>query len=169
MRSTSTCSSTSTSSLGGRSRAPVTRPRRPFGGGTFIADTSAWAHARKPRVRAPFGAAMRGGQIATCPIVNMELLYSARDAAACDQLAGSLAQLRHIPITRSITNAALRAQRELARARPLFHRSVKLPALLIAAAAADAAVGVLHYDEDYDTLATVLNFESRWIAPRASL
>jgi hypothetical protein len=31
------------------------------------------------------------------------------------------------------------------------------------------AVGVLHYDEDFDTLATVLEFESRWIAPRGSL
>ena len=112
---------------------------------------------------------MRAGQIATCPIVNMELLYSARNAAAYDELAGSLAQLRDVPITRSVTNAALRAQRELAYARPLFHRSVKLPDLLIAAAAADRAIGVLHYDDDYDTLATVLNFESRWIAPRGSL
>ena len=112
---------------------------------------------------------MRGGQIATCPIVNLELLYSSTDAASHDELAGSLAQLRDIPITRSVTNAALRAQRELAHARSRFHRSVTLPDLLIAAAAADVAVGVLHYDEDYDTLATVLNFESRWIAPRGSV
>lgn len=41
--------------------------------------------------------------------------------------------------------------------------------MLIAAAAAEAGVGVLHYDADYDTLATVLRFESRWIAPRGSL
>jgi predicted nucleic acid-binding protein len=169
MRSTSTCSTACTSSRGGRSRSRVTRPRRPFGGGTFIADTSAWVHARKARVRGSFTAAIREGQIATCPIVNMELLYSTRDAAAYDELAASLAQLRDIPITRSVTNAALRAQRELGHARPLFHRSVKLPDLLIAAAAADAALGVLHYDEDYDTLATVLNFESRLVAPRGSV
>jgi predicted nucleic acid-binding protein len=147
----------------------LARPRRPFGGGTLIADTSAWAQARKPRVRSHFAAALRGGQIATCPIVNLELLYSAKDGAAYDDLAATLAQLRDVPITRSVTNAALRAQRELANARALFHRSVKLPDLLIAAAAADVAVGVLHYDEDYDTLATVLDFDSRWIAPRGSL
>ncbi len=99
----------------------------------------------------------------------MELLYSTTDGAAYDELAATLAQLRDVPITRSVTNAALRAQRELAHARPLFQRSVKLPDLLIAAAAADVAIGVLHYDQDYDTLATVLNFESRWIAPRGSL
>ena len=112
---------------------------------------------------------MREGQIATCPIVNLELLYSARNADVFDELAAMLAQLRDIPLTRAATNSALRAQRELAHARPLFHRSVKLPDLLIAATAADVAVGVLHYDEDYDTLATVLEFESRWIAPRGSL
>jgi predicted nucleic acid-binding protein len=145
------------------------RPRRPFGGGTFIADTSAWAHAGKPAVRRQFAAAMRGAQIATCAIVNLELLYSAADAPSYDELAGTLAQLRDIPITRSATNAAFRAQRELAHARSRFQRSVALPDLLIAAAASDVAVGVLHYDGDYDTLATVLDFESRWIAPRGSL
>jgi predicted nucleic acid-binding protein len=46
---------------------------------------------------------------------------------------------------------------------------VKPQDLLIAAAAQDAAVGVLHYDSDFDTLATVLSFESRWIAPAGSL
>jgi hypothetical protein len=52
---------------------------------------------------------------------------------------------------------------------PLLHRSVKLPDLLIAAAAQDSSVGVLHYDDDFDTLATVLSFDSRWIATRGSL
>ena len=147
----------------------MARPRRPYGGGTFIADTSAWAHARHPRVRSQFASALRGGQIATSPIVTMELLYSTQDGAGFDELAATLAQLRDVATTRSVTNAALRAQRELAHARPLFHRSVKLPDLLTAAAAADAALGILHYDSDYDTLATVLNFESRWIGPRGSL
>jgi predicted nucleic acid-binding protein len=135
----------------------------------FIADKSAWARADHPSVRSEWGSALRNGQIATCPIVNLELLYSARDAEAFDTWASDLAQIRDVPITRSVTNAALRAQRDLAHVRPLFHRSVKLPDLLIAAAAQDAAIGVLHYDEDYDTLAGVLNFESRWIAPRGSL
>jgi len=61
------------------------------------------------------------------------------------------------------------AQRALAHVRPLHHRSVNIADLLIAACAADAAIGVLHYDEDFDRLADVLAFESRWIAPRGSL
>ena len=147
----------------------MARSRRPYGGATFIADTSAWAWSSNPRVRGHFAAATRRGQIATCPIVKLELLNSARDASHYDAIAADLAQLRDVPITRSVTNTALRAQQELAHVHPLYHRSVKLPDLLIAAAAEDAGVGVLHYDEDYDTLATVLNFESRWIARRGSL
>jgi predicted nucleic acid-binding protein len=140
----------------------------PFGGGVFIADTSAWTHACHSSVADEWAAALRAGQIATCPIVTLELLYSTRDGAAFDGLAGRLAQLRDIAITRSVTNAAQQGFRRLAHTHPLFHRSVKLADLLIAAAAQDAAVGVLHFDEDFDTLATALSFESRWITPRGS-
>lgn len=147
----------------------MARSNRPFGGGTLIADKSAWAHAAHPRVSRRFSAALRLGQIATSPVVKLELLYSARDGESFDQLAADLTELRDVPMTRSVTNLAERALRALAHRRPPQHRSVSLPDLLIAAAAQDAAVGVLHYDEHFDTLATVLDFESRWIAPRGSL
>lgn len=42
------------------------------------------------------------------------------------------------------------------------HR-VKLSDLLIAAAAQEASVGVLHCDADFDLLATALSFDSRWL------
>jgi predicted nucleic acid-binding protein len=147
----------------------MTQPRRPYAGETFLADKSAWVRAQSPRVNRQFASALRNGQIATCPIVNLELLYSARDRKAFDALAADLARLRDIPITRSVTNAAQRALRQLAHMRPPRHRTVPLPDLLIAAAAEEAAVGVLHYDEHFDTLAEVLAFESRWIARRGSL
>ena len=142
---------------------------RPFGGHTYLADSSAWSHAHDARVRDEWSAALRAGQIATGPIVKLELLYSARDGANFDQLEADLSQLRDVPITRSVTNAVLAAFRDLAHIGPLHHRSVSLPDLLIAASAQDAALGVLHYDEDFDVLAGVVGFESRWIAPRGSL
>jgi hypothetical protein len=141
----------------------------PYDGGTFVADTSAWARADARSVRREWTAALRDGRIATCPIVKLELLLSARDGDEFDEIEDELAQLRDVPVTRSVTNAAQHAFRKLARVRPLHHRSVKLPDLLIAACASDAAIGVLHYDEDFDRLAAVLPFESRWIATRGSL
>lgn len=141
----------------------------PFGGGVFIADTSAWARAERPSLRRRFGAALRNGQIATCAIVSLEFLHSTRSGAEFDGRMGLLAQLRDVPVGRSVTRSALSAYRELAHRQPLLHRSVKLADLLVAAAAADVGIGVLHYDADFDTLADVLPFESRWIAPRGSL
>jgi hypothetical protein len=140
-----------------------------YDGRVYIADSSAWASAARPEVRDEWASALRNRQIATCPIVKLELLYSARAGDDLDRLAADLAALRDVPVTRSVTNAALAALRRLAQVQPLYHRSVAFPDLLIAAAAQDGAVGVLHYDAHFDILAGVLNFESRWIAPRGSL
>ncbi len=62
------------------------------------------------------------------------------------------------------------AQAELASAPGISHR-VKPVDLLIAATAAAAGLGVLHYDRDYDTIAehTSLSFASVWVAPRGSI
>lgn len=145
-------------------------PKTPaYDGRTYIADASGWAKASHPKVRDDWAAALRQRQIATCPIVKLELLFSTRDGDEYDRLDAMLSVLRDVPITRSTTNAALAAMRTLAHGQPLFQRSVKLPDLLIAAAAVDAAVGVLHYDRHFDRLAEVLEFESRWIAPPGSL
>ncbi len=143
--------------------------RAPYGGRTFIADKSAWSRAGHARAREAWSRALLGRQIVTCPIVDLELLYSTRSGDDFNRLASDLAQLRTVPVTRSVTNAAQQALSTLAHEAPLHHRSVKLPDLLIAACAADASVGVLHYDEDFDRLANVLEFESRWIAARGSI
>lgn len=140
-----------------------------YNGRSYVADNSAWSNAANPAVKDEWTAALRNRQIATCPIVKLELLYSARDGSDFDSLDAMLGSLRDLPITRSVTNAALAALRRLAHVQPLRHRSVKLPDLLIAAAAQDGAIGVLHYDAHFDLLAEVLEFESRWIAPRGSL
>lgn len=140
-----------------------------YDGRVFVADTSAWSHASHPHVRAGWAAAVRNRQIATCPIVNLEVLYSARDGASFDGIEGSFAVLRDVPVTRSVTNAAIAAYRQLAHRQPLVHRQITFGDLLIAACAQDAAIGVLHYDHHFDLLAQVLAFESRWIAPAGSL
>jgi predicted nucleic acid-binding protein len=143
--------------------------REPYGGGTFIADTSAWSAAHREPVRDEWSDALRNGQITTCPITRLELLFSTRNGTDFDEWQSNLARLRDVPITRSVTNVAEAAFRELAHRHALYHRSVRIPDLLVAACAEDAGIGVLHYDEDFDRLAEVMSFDSRWIAPRGSL
>ena len=138
------------------------------GEGVFVADKSAWARSRMPGVAQLWEQAIVAGRIATSPIVKMELLYSARDAQGFEELEALLRPLVDIPVTRSVTDAAIGAMRALARLRPLHHR-VPPPDALVAAAAQEAGLGVLHYDRHFDRLAEVLDFESRWIAPPGSL
>lgn len=139
-----------------------------FGGGVLIADTSAWRFARDQRVSAAWHAAVVDDRIATCSIVRLELLYTAAELSAFDAIARDQATLREIPVTASVQRAATTAMRELAAQGPLHHR-VPVADLLIAAAAQEAGVGVLHYDRHYDRLAQVLSFESRWLAPAGEL
>ncbi len=141
--------------------------RGAFAEGVFIADTSAWARAH--HVPAEWKGALTEGRIVTSELVALELLYSARDGAQFDARAGELALLPQAPVTPTVLSNARAAFRALAHRHPLFHRSVTIADLITAAAAADAGIGVLHYDADFDTLAEVLPFESRWIAPRGSL
>lgn len=146
--------------------APVALP---YEGRAYIADTSAWVRTSHPDVKDEWAEALRARQIATCPIVKMELLYSAQSGADYDQLDEMLAVLRDVPITRSVTNAALAALRQLAHVQPRYQRSVRFPDLLTAATAQDAGIGVLHYDRHFDELSNVLRFESRWIGPSGTL
>jgi predicted nucleic acid-binding protein len=139
-----------------------------FGGGVLIADTSVWARANHPDLRSPWAEALRAGSIATCSIVTLELLYSTRDADEFRVVEADQALLRDVPVTASVHHAAIGALRTLAATGPGQHR-VPLADALIAAAAQDAGVGVLHYDHHYDRLAKVLSFESRWAAPPGTL
>jgi predicted nucleic acid-binding protein len=140
----------------------------PYKGLALIADTSARARARASTVREQWIAAIEADQLATCSIVTMELLFSARDRDAVAQTEKIEAALRQVPVTASVQRAAIGAIRELAGRGAGYHR-VPPPDALIAAAAQDAGIGVLHYDRHYDRLAEVLNFASVWIAPPGSL
>jgi predicted nucleic acid-binding protein len=138
----------------------------PFGISILIADTS--ARMRADSVPEQWLAAIEADQIVTCSMVTMEMLFNARDANAVEQTEKIEATLRHIPVTASVQRAAIGAVRELSKQGAGSHR-IPPAEILIAAAAQEAGIGVLHYDRHYDRLTEVLNFESVWIAPPGSL
>lgn len=135
----------------------------------LVADTSAWARASHGLVREPWAAALRNRQIATCSIVTLELMYSARDAGELATMQAEQALLREIPVSASAQRGAIGALRDLAAGGGAGRHRVPIADALIAAAAQDAAVDVLHYDHHYDRLAEALNFRSVWLAPPGSL
>jgi len=140
----------------------------PFGSRRYLIDKSAAARSAHSSVSAEWTAATRARQLVVCPVFLIEALYSARDAKQFEEIEADLGALPQMRIHNSTWRVALGAMRDLAAEGPGRHR-VSFADALIAATAQENALGVIHYDEHYDRLATVLNFESRWLAPRGSL
>lgn len=140
-----------------------------WGGGPWLADTSAWARAAHPAVAENWKAAARMGELIGCPIVTLELLYDTPDRERVELVASALAGLRQAQITRTVTDTAISAVRELAAGGAAGAHRVRVPDALIAAAAAERGLSVLHYDHHFDQLATVLGFRSQWVAAPGSI
>jgi len=140
----------------------------PEAAGVELADTSVWARKGKPGLER-FGLALEDGKIAVCDMVVFELLWSARDIADFQAMETALLACPWLSIEPRDWDEARRIFRELAARGPLHHRQVKIPDLLIAAVAARHAMTLIHYDADYDTIASVTGQSTRWAAPRGSL
>lgn len=133
-----------------------------------LADTSVWARKGKPGFEW-FGLALEDGRIAVCDMIVMELLWSARDLADFRATESALFACPWLSIEPRDWEEARRVFRVLAARGPLHHRQVKTPDLLIAAVAARHAMTVVHYDSDYEIIASVTGQPSRWAIPRGSL
>jgi hypothetical protein len=120
-------------------------------------------------LRVAFDEDLVEGEIATCDMVRLELLYSARNPTEFASLRAELDALPKCPIGVEECERALEVYEQLAHQGGLRHRSVRHPDLLIAAAAEAAGLPVLHYDEDYGRIARITGQDVRWLAPRGSL
>ena len=132
----------------------------------YLADKSALARFTHPAVSARLAPLVLDGLVATCPIVDLELLYSARSLADYEAIREERLAITSYPVTEAVTTRALAVQRLLARRGQ--HR-LSLPDLLIAAVAELHDLIVLHYDADYDRLAEVTDQSTEWVVPRGSV
>jgi predicted nucleic acid-binding protein len=134
----------------------------------FLADKSALTRREtRPEVRTVIEPLLLAGRIATCGIVDLELLYSARDAKIYQQLARALEGMPRVPLTESTLERALEVQAQLAKTSQ--HRAVALPDLLIAACAEAQGLIVLHYDADYDLIAKITKQPTQWVVARGTV
>lgn len=137
-----------------------------FGSGTpLVVDSSAWARQHHPSVAEVWRHTAVSGLFATCPIVVLEVLATARDREEHGRLDKLFGALRQAPVDRAACDAAISASRDLAP----DHRGIPAADYLIAAAAAARGFAVLHYDGHFDRLAPILGLESVWIARAGSL
>ncbi len=142
----------------------------PFDGRDLVVDNSAFQRGGHEFVRDDWLQALERGQLYRSPILEFEVLYSARNAREHTELREELQALRPLALSEAVIEAALDAQAELAEYAAGFHR---LPHqdYLVAAIAAAHGLGLLHYDNDFDRIAehTSLAFESVWIASAGTL
>ena len=135
-----------------------------------LADTSAWSNRHKaPAVRADFDKHLTQGEIATCEIVTLELLWTARDHADFIAARGELEILPRVPIGERVWRRATDVFESLSTEGPLHHRRVRIQDLLVAAAGELAGLPVCHYDAHFDLIAEVTGQPVRAIAPLGSL
>jgi predicted nucleic acid-binding protein len=132
---------------------------------TYLVDRSAWAQMRYTEVaRANLTRLSTFGEIATCPAIAGELLYSARNHADLLDLRGRLEALLWLETTDDAAHRMLGVQRQLAQRGQ--HRGVSLVDLMVAATAEAHWATVVHYDSDYERIAEVTGQPHEWIVPR---
>jgi hypothetical protein len=140
-------------------------------GGTVLLDNSAWARLARHGLPAAalqrFERAVRARRVRVCAPTMLEALFSARDAVERARIALELESLGVLVCDDRTWELALDAQAALTEAPGVSHR-VALVDLVIAAAAHQHGVGVLHYDHDFDVIAEHggLRFASVWVAER---
>jgi predicted nucleic acid-binding protein len=132
----------------------------------YLADKSALALLHHEDIHHRVGALYLNGRIATCGVVDLELLYSARSAA--DHRA-VLIDRRFLPRVACGDAAADRAIEVQGKLAETGRHRLPINDLLIAAAAELSGLTVLHYDRDFDVIASVTEQPTEWIVPAGSV
>lgn len=130
---------------------------------SYLVDKSALARVHQPQVRAVLAPLAQSGLLATCSIIEMELLFSATGTQHGQRIHQSQRDFVRLPLLDEVGDRAVEVQLKLIET--ASHRSVKLPDLLIAAIAERNGACVLHYDRDFDRIAEITGQETRWVVP----
>jgi len=133
---------------------------------THLADTSVLKRLGNVEVRRAVEPMLIAGEIARAGICDLAVGYSARDTDEWDSLIGAIQAFGLVETTAQHVRRALQVQRMLAAG---HQRGRKIPDLLIAAAAEASDLVVLHYDADFDRIATVTSQRCRWVVPAGSV
>jgi predicted nucleic acid-binding protein len=134
---------------------------------THLADNSALSRVHHADVAARLESMFIAGRIATCGVVDLEVLLSMRNGPAHAEAAAERQLLPRVPVTEAATRRAVEVQGLLARTGR--HRGVPPTDLVIAAIAEHNGLTVLHYDADYDLIAEVTGQPVEWVVPRGSV
>jgi predicted nucleic acid-binding protein len=132
----------------------------------FLIDKSALARYPKPAVRAVVDPLHNAGLLAVCGAVELEVLHSARSKADAERIRDEMRGFDWLPTPDEAWDRALDVQTRLIENGNW--KALSLADLVIAATAERHGATVLHYDGDYDMIASVTGQRTRWVASPGS-
>ena len=137
-------------------------------GQLYLIDTSAHARSDNAAVRNIIAGLIADGVAATCVTVDLEAGYSGRDLRDVRAIAE---RRRSLYVGLSISEAIAERAREVQvrMAARGHHRAAGVIDLLTAAVAEHHGAVVLHYDADFEHIATATAQPQAWIVPRGSI
>lgn len=138
--------------------------------GPALFDTGVWTWARDgrfPQLAEWFNGEVAAGRVLVCDLVVLELTRLAPNEERARATAGRLDAFKSVPMPSTLWDRGREIQ--LLLAPDGNHRRVPPTDLLFAAAAEDAGVPLVHYDRDYERIATVTDVEHKWFVEDGSL
>lgn len=133
-------------------------------------DTGVWTWARDrrfPHLAEWFNDQVAVGRVLVCDLVVLELTRLAPNEARARGVAERLDAFKSVPMPAAIWARAREVQ--LLLTPEGNHRRVPPADLLLAAAAEDAGVSLVHYDRDYERIAAVADLQHEWLVKDGSL
>ncbi len=133
---------------------------------THMVDTSVLTRLHSEIIRSVIGSLASAGQLGRTTMSDLEIGYSARNDDEWDQLTGALNTFDLVEIEARHFDRARQVQRTLA---AKGQRGRKIPDLLVAAAAAERGIAVLHYDNDFELIAAATGQTVEWVVPPGTI
>jgi predicted nucleic acid-binding protein len=134
----------------------------------YLVDKSALARLRYPEVFDGLGPLIDAGLVATCAMVEFEVLWSTRSSVEFDEIRSDRKQAYEwLALEDRHWIRAIDVQQQLWANGQI--RTVPLLDLLIAAVAEEHRLTVIHYDADYERVAAITNQAVEWVVPRGSV
>lgn len=133
----------------------------------WLVDKSALARLGKPLVADVLTPRIDAEQVGVCVVTALEVGFSARSIADHDAVLALLERLVPIMMPLRAEHVARRTQRLLVESGR--HQGAGVADLLVAATASAGGLTVLHYDDDFDVIASVTGQPTDWVVPRGAV
>ncbi|MGH9124338.1 MAG: PIN domain nuclease [Acidimicrobiales bacterium] len=133
---------------------------------THLLDTSVISRLGEASVRTVIEPLTESGRLGRAGITDLEVGYGSRNAREWDQDMADLSVFQLVETTADHVRRARQLQRLLA---SRSQRGRKVPDLLIAAAAEQERLVLLHYDSDFDLIANVTGQQCQWVVPAGTV